>query len=458
MKNHALLPLTLALLVGGAAVAAPETLKNGAPYEGEIDASLPRELVVISFPGGAGQLPKDIQGLTEILSELFQEGPAGMTGDEYRKKLFLLNAEIDVRAGARSMALVIATPQENLEEVLNLSRDLMTAPHLDDATFATAKDRAVANAQTRFEDMREVVTYVSKRQAFDYHPDILDGAGSPKSLGNVTLAVLKEKLPLLFSLERAFFSAMGPAVPAEVKASLEETFVKDGTPAYKAYEFQPFDPAKYASPALQITIINRPGATDNQVLRMQPEPLRNDAPERAVADVTHEVMGGGLTGRLGDTLRTKRGLTYHASSRFARSQPYWIVYSFAGDEQLPPLLTGIPEVINAFKEEKLEGKEVLENIRKKVTAFKDENELPLERLMQRIHYRLYGWDPAFLEKFPDHLEAVTPADVEAFADKKISLEGGYLFLMGDKAKLEKALEKAGLPATGIKVVEVDQIL
>lgn len=456
--NSILRSLIVIALLAGAVLATPESLKNGAPFEGEVDASLPLEAVLITFPGGAGQLPREVQGLTEVLSELFGEGPASMKADAYRKKLFLWNGRIDVRSGARAVQVVVSAPREHLAAVLELARELITAPHLDAETFTVSKDRALANAKSRFENMRSVIFYVSRRQAFDYHPDILEGEGSPKSIANVTLAKVKDYLPRLFAFERAFFSAMGPVPPAEVKASLETVFAREGAPKFQPHPFAPFEPAKYDSETLKVTIINRPGSTDTQVVRVQPEALRMDAPEKTVADVTHEIMGGGLTGRLGDTLRTKRGLTYHASSGFARAAAFWVVYSFAGDAQLPALLTGIPEVINAFREEKIAAKELEECMRKKVTEFKEENELPLQRLKERTRYRLYGLNPEFLEQYPALMAKVTPAEVEAFAHTKVRVGGGWLFLMGDQAKLRKALDKAGIPAGVVKVVEMDEIL
>jgi len=311
--------------------------------------------------------------------------------------------------------------------------------------------------KTTFEDMRSVIMYVSRRQVFDHHRDTLDGSGSPRSIGNVDLESVKKHLPSLFDFSRTFYHAAGPVNPKAVEQALEKTLLKTFPDAYREYVFEGIDPDAHRSGDLVVTIINKVGATDTQVFWVHPESISMDTPERAVADLAHAVMGGGLSGRLGKTLRTERGLTYHASSGYSPTLPMWVVYSFAGDEQLPQLLAGIPEVIEAFRGEDLTAKEIEENAQKMTTDFKNGRELALQRLMERVQYRIRGWDTRHIETYLDNLAAVTPDAIESFADRKIENAGGYLFLMGDATKVGKAIEDSGLPATSVKIIQMDEI-
>lgn len=436
-------------------------LSNGAPIDIVEDASSPRQSLILVFHGGAGLVPKEQQGITSILQDMLSEGPRGMSGDDYRKKLFLLNASIGFSGTARATYVSITAPVDSLKPVLQLAYEVLQKPKLDAATFDLAKAKVLTSAQSIFDNMRGATYYFAFRDAFQFHPETMDGSAVPKTVEALTLERAKEWLPKLVDFRKMSVATVGPASKWVVTADLQ-TIMAQTKKALKNNSFIPtkaesLDPAKFLPTELKVAVLNKPKATDNQILYIFPEALSFDNKERLVALVTHENLGGGLTGKLGDTLRTQRGLTYSASTRADGQKPYWLLYTFGGIFQTEGLLAGVPEVIEKFKTDKLDPKDIELAKSMNQTAFRSGMELPEDRLFARLRLKMYDRDPTFIDKFEDYLKSVTVEEVDAFRKARLNYKQGFLYLMGDKDQILPALEKVGIKKDKVKVVELGDL-
>jgi zinc protease len=452
-----LVSIVTAFAFSSARAASQLALKSGAPLRVERDDSSPRVTLVLTFPGGPGVIAPEQQGLAFVLKEMLNEGPVGMSGDAFRDALFLATSEVDFLPARLAMNVVVKAPADRLKETLALVDKILAAPKLDDVTFSRAKEKVVAQTAARFDSMRNVVFYFGLRDATKNHPFVLDGNGSPKSLSNVTLQDVKAKFPELLNGKLAFFSAVGPVEQSAVATALEQSL--GASPRFSDYV--PFkslsvSPEVFKRKSLAVKIIDMPGATDNQIFYVYPEQIKMDSPEAAVAGVAHGILGGGLSGRLGKKLRTERGLTYHASSIF--NPVGWSVYTFGGVEQTPKLLIGVPEVITSFKKEKLSERDIAEAQGAKSTEFKESVELPMDRLMAKLSLTLRGLDPSFVDKYQSYLAATTTKSIKDFVNKKVTIDGGYLYLMGDAKNLSQAVKEAGIDSKSVTVVPASEIL
>lgn len=455
---------TLVLFLGGLTNAAPvdtTKLSNGAPIDIVEDAGSPRQSLILVFHGGAGLVPKEQQGITSVLQDMLAEGPQGMSGDDYRKKLFLLNASISFSGTARATYVSITAPVDSLKPVLQLAYDVLSKPKLDAATFDLAKAKVLTSAQSIFDNMRGATYYFAFRDAFQFHPETMDGSAVPKTVEALSLERAKEWFPQLVNFRKMSVATVGPATKWVVIADLQ-TIMAQTKKTLKDNSFLPtkaetLDPVKFRPTELKVALLNKPKATDNQILYIFPEDLSFDTKERLVALVMHENLGGGLTGKLGDTLRTQRGLTYSASTRADGQKPYWLLYTFGGIFQTEGLLAGVPEVLEKFKTDKLDPRDIELAKSMNQTAFRSGMELPEDRLFARLRLKMYDRDPAFIDKFENYLNAVTADEVDAFRKTKLNYKQGFLYLMGDKDQILPALEKVGIKKEKVKIVELSDL-
>jgi zinc protease len=435
-----------------------QKLSNGAPLDVAFNPRSPRVTLVVAFTGGASTIPMEKQGVTQILFDVLSEGPQGMSQEKYKETLFFANGSLSFSTSVRTSYLVIKAPPENLSDMFTLARRVLEKPKLDEKIFRLSKEKALTERRAGNDAMDYVIGYYSTRDLFSYHPETLTEDGSPWSISNVMLADARQTLAQLFNWDKAFYVATGPLDAAKLAAQVEKNLWPASKP--KRYEM-----AKFAPPAVfpkadaqkatlpPAVVIHKDNATDNQVRFYFPLQLKLDTPEALSGELAHEILGGGLTGDLGRTLRVERGLTYHASSFIGSRLPVWGVASFAGMFQTQDLLTGIVEVVDKFQKRVIKPEEITIAKESLQTEFLGATELPQDRLFERIRYRLYGLDETFLENRSTLLASLTDADVKRFVDEKVKKENGRVYLMGDKSKILPVLEKIGMPV--LKTVEID---
>ena len=437
-----------------------ESLSNGSFLDSDVNLALPRQTVFFVYPGGPALIDKTMQGTVDVIIDLLAEGPSSMKADDYRRALFLSNAEIEAVSTMKGLLFRVKAPAETLQAATELAVKTLAEPRLDQESFERAKAKTLSKAVQEFEDMQSVVFFYGTRRATLDNPFVYDGSGSPTTVKNITLQGVKESFSKLFDRKHMYFVTSGPVASAKVASMINLSVLKDkDTPKFVALPGQDVDAAniaKKSAKGLTVHIINKPGATDNQLLFIYPEPIRRASKEDVVAAVSHNILGGGLTGRLGKTLRKERGLTYHASSFVG--QPGWMIYTFGGDEQVEGLLKGSAEVVSAFKKEKLTDSEIAETKATLDNKHRQRFELPGDVLIEKIRLRLFGRDDGFVEKYQSMLTKVSPSDVKKFVTSKLNTESGMLVMMGDAEKLKKTLAKAGYDASKATVIEVDQVM
>jgi zinc protease len=437
-----------------------ETLSNGSFLDSDVNPALPRQTVFFVYPGGPALIEKTMQGTVDVIIDLLAEGPSSMKADDYRRALFLSNAEIEAVSTMKGLLFRVKAPAETLQAATELAVKTLAEPRLDQESFERAKAKTLSKAVQEFEDMQSVVFFYGTRRATLDNPFVYDGSGSPTTVKNITLQGVKEYFSKLFDRKHMYFVTSGPVASAKVASMINLSVLKDkDTPKFVALPGQDVDAAniaKKSAKGLTVHIINKPGATDNQLLFIYPEPIRRASKEDVVAAVSHNILGSGLTGRLGKTLRKERGLTYHASSFVG--QPGWMIYTFGGDEQVEGLLKGSAEVVSAFKKEKLTDTEITETKATLDNKHRQRFELPGDVLIEKIRLRLFGRDDEFVEKYQAMLTKVSSSDVKNFVSSKLNTESGMLVMMGDAEKLKKTLAKAGYDASKATVLEVDQVM
>lgn len=91
------------------------------------------------YQGGAGLVPVELQGLSHILVNILDEGPSGMTNMDYKRRLFLWNAEIVFSISSGSLNVKVVAPPDDFEKAVTLARSIIAAPRLEQEMFDRKK-------------------------------------------------------------------------------------------------------------------------------------------------------------------------------------------------------------------------------------------------------------------------------------------------------------------------------
>lgn len=419
----------------------------------EENKDLLRQILVVSFPLGAGSIPKEKQGVTKIFSELIKEGPASEDAASFRKKLFKLNASFNLSSGPESTILVVRAPQDKLEEALALALGSLRDPKIS-TDYEKIKAKVLNNRRLMNEDMQSVILYAARRDLFDYHPRTLDGTGSPKSISNISAEDVEAFSQRLEKSKPFFIVTAGPTPGQDIKTLVRKRLASPDSFEEITLAELPVQQAKTKD--LELVIINKTGVTDNQVLFIQPHNIPEDSQQYIDGELTHLLLGGG-SGHLNEELRVKRGLTYGVFSGINGVRKRWVVYSFASNDKLAELLKQIRPAVEGFRSKSVSADELKNAQAKLISSYRQSRELPQDELMAKMNYYTYGLDPEFMEAYEDHVNAVSTKAVHSFAKSSIDLSKGRLYLMGDEAVIKRSLKELGWTQEP-RVLELDEIL
>lgn len=458
-----LLSLSSSLSLGLVATrleAANLKLKNGVELIAEQDTRSPRDFIMISFKGGNSLIPAKEQGVGQLLASMLSEGPAGMSSEAYREELFKLAGEIHFASSARLASAYVTAPPEKLEQVLALALRTLQKPKFDQETYQLARAKVEAALAQREDDMRSSLRYFALRDAFDYHPDVLDGTPSRLTLKNVDLKAVQAALPVLFDARYMLTAAVGPSEPAQVQKLLSAQLEKSGFLSAKLAERNFASPSQDVKPKgpAKIVLLDRPGAKDNQLLYLVRRKIPKDNGELIALELANNHLGGGMQGSLFRILREQRGLTYGAGSGVNEDLGYWSVASFASTDKIGDLMAGVKEVVEAQAKLKVD-KSAADLLKTELlTQWREGRELPSDRMSDALSSKIYGRDLSFQETMDQWIQKSSEADITKMGAQYFDLSGAFVYVMGDKKQLEPVLKKLGYKPEEVRVVEAANIL
>lgn len=430
-------------------------LTNGAPFFAENDTSLPRNLLLFSFEGGPAVLDPEKQGVILVLKEMLKEGPSNQSLGEFKQELFDLASDIDFVAEPNVFEIIVRSPPEEQSKVLALLAKTLEMPRSSKADFARIHGKVLAGLRAKFEDMRSVLFYIGPRDLMNFAPQTRTGDTSPNSFAKITYEDFTESLPKVLNYQKLFLSYIGPEKLTVIKGKVETVFQDKLKKPYQKVIVQ-----KQVAPSLEksrYTVINKPGATDNQIAFLFPQLVRRDSSEWVNAKINMDILGGGLHGRLSRTLRTERGLTYTAMSWFSSTTlPFWMAWTFGGIEQTRSLLTDVPEVVGQYVKTKPTAAEIAESKARIINEYKTDTELPKDRLKEQGWFYANGFDPAYADVFIAELMKANVLGVNKFGSS-LQSKVSSIYIVGDKEKILPILELNKVAKNEVRIIEMSEI-
>jgi predicted Zn-dependent peptidase len=207
----------------------------------------------------------------------------------------------------------------------------------------------------------------------------------------------------------------------------------------------------------RVILIDKPGATDNQIYALSPMPLDLRAPEAAAAEVFLAGMGFDLGSRLGKTLRVQRGLTYGANSGLRRVEwPQWYAYSFGGIQQTPKIVSGLFELFDGAKDG-LSAQEVATAKRELLQGYAADMESPAQQLDAVAAAVAQGLPPGYPFLRPKLIANVTPEQVKLPARLAAGFSHATIVVMGDASKIKQPVAAALPKGTPLEVRTLAQL-
>jgi zinc protease len=274
---------------------------------------LPLCAVRVLLSGGA-DADGEQAGRTALALDLLDEGAGERSAEQFAAALEALGAEFSATAGEATSVVGLDVLARNLEPAAALLGEALYAPRFDPAEFERVRRLAVAALEQELDEPGAVAARVARRLVFGAgHPLQFPPAGLRTTVAELTLESARRRHAELVRPSRMTLFTAGSPSAEQMRAALEAALGRHG----ETRDLPP-PPPEWSAPApraLQLAVVDRPGATQTAVLLWLHAPAFA-APERPALELVGTLLGGTFTSRLNANLREDKGWTYGARARY----------------------------------------------------------------------------------------------------------------------------------------------
>ena len=269
------------------------------------DKSVP--LVAMSFAfrnAGSATDPDGKEGLAEMTSGLLDEGAGEMESQAFQRALEDIAAQMSFSAGRDTFTGQLRTLTAEREKAFDLLRLALNAPRFDEAPVKRIQSQMLASLRQQAKNPRKISGRLWSETVFPGHPYSKPSDGTEKTVATLMADDLQSFIRDRFSRDRLIIGVVGDISEEELKRRLDSVF-GDLPATGRKFAIPETAPAGKGK-----TLIVRKQIPQSMVILGHVGIKRDDADWYAALLVTRIFGGGGLSSRLFEEIREKRGLAY----------------------------------------------------------------------------------------------------------------------------------------------------
>ncbi|HUB97556.1 MAG TPA: pitrilysin family protein [Stellaceae bacterium] len=290
------------------------------------DHSLPVVTVDVAFRGGAALDPADKEGLANLVCDLLDEGAGDLDSSAYQGKLEDMASALDFDAGEDEISISLHSVTANLEPSLALLKLALTKPRFDASAVARVKGQLAASLERDQHQPRAIADRAWRTAMFGDHPYARRLRGTPESIAGIGPDDMRAFVRDRFAKDALMIAVVGDIAPDRLARLLDDTLgpLPDHAAAGQTAPLVVRDKGE--------VLLNRMAIPQSVVEFGQPGIKRDDPDWYAALLVTEILGGGGLTARLSEEVREKRGLAYSVYAGLDPMQDGGVIAGGVGTE------------------------------------------------------------------------------------------------------------------------------
>ncbi len=272
------------------------------------ERAIPLITINFSFRPGNAEDPAGQEGVSEFLTGMMDEGAGAMLADEFQRKREALAFRMSFDSGADFFEGSFQTLSHNRHESFDLLRMAITEPRFDPEPLERVRKQFLLNIKEDLQNPQSIAWQAWATKSLPNDPYARPSSGTEASMSAITAVDLHAAHRRIFNRNTLQVAVVGDITGAELGPLLDLIF--GGLPE-KWPDRKVLPPAR-AEMGPAVTVIDRD--MPQSVIVFGHEGLLRSDPDFIPAYVMSEILGGGgLTSRLAQELREKRGLTYGVS-------------------------------------------------------------------------------------------------------------------------------------------------
>ena len=420
-------------------------LDNGMALYGIENNEVPLVQFDITIPGGQLLDPKGKEGVANLFSDLMMQGTVNKTAADLEEAIGLLGARINMNSASEDFHITGSCLTKNLNETIKLVKEIILEPRWDQKEFSRLKQALETGLKGSEANPNAIASNVFNQLL--YGKDSRFGINSSATLNStkdITIDDLKAYYKNL-SPKDATFHIAGAINESETVSALSP--------------LQDWKGESIAIPKVDVASTNTGGTlyfvdvpnAKQSVLNIGKLALSAKDDNANNLRFANEILGGGSSGRLFQTLRIGKGYTYGASSRITERDaisPFSIRSSVRANATLKSLVI-IKDMVNDYKDSFTDAEvDLTKNKILKGNTRAYESLGAQLGILRRISK--YNRANNFLDQDQDELINMSLTDYKAIIDQYITEDDMVYLVVGDKATQFSEVKKLGKP-----VVELD---
>lgn len=422
-------------------------LPNGMVIFLQEDHELPTIDGVARIRGGARSEPAAKAGLMSLYSEVWRTGGTNsQTGDQLDDYLEIRAAKVETDANDDSTTISLSCLKDDFDDVFKIFNQVLRQPEFRADKLDLAKREAFDSISRRNDEVRDIARREAARLAY--------GANNPyarvpeyATIASVNRQDLVDWHNQYVHPNNIIVGLVGDFDSAQMEQKLRSAFGDwQKGPAAKAPEIH-FEPAKPGYYLVKKTDVNQTN------IRMVALGTTRNNPDFYAIEVFNEVLSGGFSSRLVQSIRTAQGLAYAVSGGIGTHFDHPGILQLAMGTRSNATVQSIQslyEQIEQLKSKPVTGAEIARARDSILNNFVFNFDTPGKVLQERMAYEFYGYPPDFLEKYRAGIEKVTPQDVARIIPKYLHKDQLAVLVVGNTAEFDKPLSSLG-PVTDLDI-------
>ncbi|UCC44038.1 MAG: insulinase family protein [Candidatus Zixiibacteriota bacterium] len=390
---------------------------------------------------GSMYVPVDKAGLADMTGYLMRNGGVeGMTAKELDERLAYLAGEISVRIQRSQGTVSLFCLSKDIDEGLELLKEVLRTPAFDQEALDRYRTDVLSELQQRNASTAAIERREWQFLLYGGHPSATAARRTEQSVNSITREDMIAFHQQYFFPNNFIFALSGDFKTAEIISKLDDMLA--GWPDRELN--LPDIPDQVPDPAPGVYMMKKDDVNQSRI-QLGHVGIKRDIPDEHALMVMNYILGGGrFQSRIVSRVRSDEGLAYNAGSSFERPVLYPGTFRAWFQTKHATAAFGtrlIVDEINRIRDEKCD-KETVENAKANfigtlVDPFSSKNNVV--RTFAGDDYT--GRPDDYWQDFTKNMEAVTPDDVLAAAQKYLHPEKLVFLVVGDPEAAQAGSDK-----------------
>lgn len=273
---------------------------------------------------GARDETREQSGISHFLEHLLFKGTETRSAIDISQSVDRLGGDINAFTSKEYTAYYCRVPARHAHTGIELLGDVLTGPALRDGDIESERQVILEELAMDDDSPEDVVHREFSAAVFGDHPLGWDTAGDRDSVRGLTADAVRSFYGDRYVTENTVVAIAGAVDPDEAIDQATKAF--DGLNVGSAPRARQAPPQHAMSPGETVAIDDD---TEQVHLVVGGRSVHRLDPDREALDIANHVLGGGLSSRLFDEIRERRGLAYSVFSTAASyaDSGAWSVYA-----------------------------------------------------------------------------------------------------------------------------------